>query len=185
MREFGASEVLFERHAEMRYHGPAPQYQSFDLRHSPNAADIRDAFDRDYQRRYGHADSSAPRPSSRRCIVRPSPGCADLICIACRDALRRAASRSRAAGLFRQAWRHGRRRVSTTAPALPAGSQQRGRPSSRNMDRRLWSGRTTALRSAICTKFASIAASEAGSIVMHGRQREQTAAQASIRSRLR
>ena len=58
VREFGASEVPFERHAEMRYSGQRHNIK-VSLAESGTAADIRQAFDRDYQRRYGHADSRA------------------------------------------------------------------------------------------------------------------------------
>jgi N-methylhydantoinase A len=58
--EFGAREVLrFERFAEMRYRGQrhnirVPITGSVDVRH------IRRAFESDYRRRYGHADSTTP-----------------------------------------------------------------------------------------------------------------------------
>jgi N-methylhydantoinase A len=57
LREFGSSEVLFERHAEMRYTG-----QRHNIKVSisnTETADIRRDFDRDYRRRYGHADERA------------------------------------------------------------------------------------------------------------------------------
>jgi N-methylhydantoinase A len=57
--EFGTSDVFFERHAEMRYRGqrhnikvPVSGLQDKDA--------IRAAFERDYKRRYGHADAKAP-----------------------------------------------------------------------------------------------------------------------------
>jgi N-methylhydantoinase A len=57
--EFGASEVFFERHAEMRYKG-----QRHNIKVPITGLDttpaIREAFERDYKRRYGHADSKAP-----------------------------------------------------------------------------------------------------------------------------
>ncbi len=57
--EFGASEVFFERHAEMRYRG-----QRHNIKVPITGLDtmpaIREAFERDYKRRYGHADSKAP-----------------------------------------------------------------------------------------------------------------------------
>jgi N-methylhydantoinase A len=57
--EFGASEVHFERHAEMRYIGQRHNIKVPVSGHTTLAA-IREAFDRDYQRRYGHADAKAP-----------------------------------------------------------------------------------------------------------------------------
>jgi len=57
-REFGASEVLFERHAEMRYTGQRHNIK-IAIANSETPADIRRDFDRDYQRRYGHADARA------------------------------------------------------------------------------------------------------------------------------
>lgn len=58
-RDFGAGDVYFERKAEMRYYG-----QRHNI-HVPvtglrTVAEIRAAFERDYKRRYGHADSKAP-----------------------------------------------------------------------------------------------------------------------------
>jgi len=59
VRDFGTSEVSFERHAEMRYRG-----QRHNIRVPISGLDsvpaIREAFERDYKRRYGHADSKAP-----------------------------------------------------------------------------------------------------------------------------
>jgi N-methylhydantoinase A len=58
VRDFGARSVLFERHAEMRYAGQRHNIKvpisGFD-----DAAGIRQAFARDYKRRYGHADPKA------------------------------------------------------------------------------------------------------------------------------
>jgi N-methylhydantoinase A len=58
-REFGAHEILFEHHAEMRYRG---QRHNIKIAVSGlgSAAQIRAAFERDYKRRYGHADAKAP-----------------------------------------------------------------------------------------------------------------------------
>jgi N-methylhydantoinase A len=57
--EFGASEHRFERFAEMRYRG---QRHNIKVPIAPgaDAAAIRTAFERDYLRRYGHADAEAP-----------------------------------------------------------------------------------------------------------------------------
>ena len=57
-RDFGSGDVYFERKAEMRYHG-----QRHNI-HVPitglhTVIEIREAFERDYKRRYGHADSKA------------------------------------------------------------------------------------------------------------------------------
>jgi N-methylhydantoinase A len=58
VRDFDARDVLFERHAEMRYAG-----QRHNIKVPISGLDdpdgIRQAFDRDYKRRYGHADSKA------------------------------------------------------------------------------------------------------------------------------
>ena len=58
IRDFGARNVLFERHVEMRYLGQRHNIKvpiaSFD-----DAGGIRAAFARDYKRRYGHADAKA------------------------------------------------------------------------------------------------------------------------------
>ncbi|MDE0343938.1 MAG: hydantoinase/oxoprolinase family protein [Deltaproteobacteria bacterium] len=58
-RDFGAVEIYFERKAEMRYYGQRHNIHVpiTDLR---TVAEIRAAFERDYERRYGHADSKAP-----------------------------------------------------------------------------------------------------------------------------
>ena len=58
-REFGARDIRFERQAEMRYVGQrhnikAPMTGAADL------ASVRSAFERDYRRRYGHADAKNP-----------------------------------------------------------------------------------------------------------------------------
>src|SRR3954447_22222781 len=56
-RDFGAGSVVFERHAEMRYTG-----QRHNIKvpiEGDDPASIRQSFDRDYKRRYGHADARA------------------------------------------------------------------------------------------------------------------------------
>ena len=60
IREFGVADadVLFERHAEMRYVGQRHNIKVLTTK-TETPADIRHDFDRDYQRRYGHADSCA------------------------------------------------------------------------------------------------------------------------------
>jgi N-methylhydantoinase A len=58
VRDFGAGEVMFEHHAEMRYTGQRHNIKvPISGRDAPAA--IRQAFDRDYKRRYGHADARA------------------------------------------------------------------------------------------------------------------------------
>jgi N-methylhydantoinase A len=58
-KEFGTGDVFFERHAEMRYRG---QRHNIKVAVSglKEAEQIRAAFERDYKRRYGHADAKAP-----------------------------------------------------------------------------------------------------------------------------
>jgi N-methylhydantoinase A len=58
VRDFGAGTVLFERHAEMRYSGQRHNIK-VPISDVDDPAGIRQAFDRDYKRRYGHADSKA------------------------------------------------------------------------------------------------------------------------------
>jgi N-methylhydantoinase A len=58
IREFRAGEVLFERHAEMRYVGQRHNIK-VPIGNTEALADIRSDFDREYQRRYGHADARA------------------------------------------------------------------------------------------------------------------------------
>jgi N-methylhydantoinase A len=54
-REFGASEVFFERRAEMRYVGQRHNIK-VPVSGMNDAVSIRRAFEGDYRRRYGHAD---------------------------------------------------------------------------------------------------------------------------------
>jgi N-methylhydantoinase A len=56
--DFGAGEVLFERAAEMRYAGQRHNIK-VPLSGFADPVTIRASFDRDYQRRYGHADARA------------------------------------------------------------------------------------------------------------------------------
>jgi N-methylhydantoinase A len=60
VREFGVkdADVLFDRHAEMRYVGQRHNIKVLTAR-TETPVDIRRDFDRDYQRRYGHADARA------------------------------------------------------------------------------------------------------------------------------
>jgi N-methylhydantoinase A len=58
VRDFGTGEVFFERHAEMRYAGQRHNIK-VPISGLADAAGIRAAFDRDYKRRYGHADAKA------------------------------------------------------------------------------------------------------------------------------
>jgi N-methylhydantoinase A len=58
VREFGAREVVFERHAEMRYAGQRHNIK-VPISGLADPPGIRQAFDRDYKRRYGHADLKA------------------------------------------------------------------------------------------------------------------------------
>ena len=57
--EFGTSDVFFEHHAEMRYRGQRHNIK-VPVSGLKETAAIRAAFERDYKRRYGHADSKAP-----------------------------------------------------------------------------------------------------------------------------
>ena len=62
-KEFGTSDVFFQRHAEMRYVGQRHNIKvPLSGLKSPEA--IREAFERDYRRRYGHAFANA-RPEFR------------------------------------------------------------------------------------------------------------------------
>jgi N-methylhydantoinase A len=56
--DFGSGSVTFERHAEMRYSGQRHNIK-VPISGLADPAAIRQAFDRDYKRRYGHADSRA------------------------------------------------------------------------------------------------------------------------------
>ena len=58
-KEFGTGEVFFEHHAEMRYRGQRHNIK-VPVSGLKNAEEIRTAFERDYKRRYGHADAKAP-----------------------------------------------------------------------------------------------------------------------------
>jgi N-methylhydantoinase A len=57
--DFGAGEVFFEHYAEMRYRGQRHNIK-VPVSGLKDAAQIRGAFERDYKRRYGHADAKAP-----------------------------------------------------------------------------------------------------------------------------
>jgi N-methylhydantoinase A len=57
-RDFGSGEVIFERHGEMRYVGQRHNIK-VPISGLATPAAIREAFDRDYKRRYGHADARA------------------------------------------------------------------------------------------------------------------------------
>jgi N-methylhydantoinase A len=57
--EFGTSDVFFERHAEMRYRGQRHNIK-VPVSGLQDQEAIRAAFERDYKRRYGHADAKAP-----------------------------------------------------------------------------------------------------------------------------
>jgi N-methylhydantoinase A len=56
--DFAAQDVLFERYAEMRYAGQRHNIK-VPISGRDDPAGIREAFDRDYKRRYGHADLKA------------------------------------------------------------------------------------------------------------------------------
>jgi N-methylhydantoinase A len=58
-REFGTGDVFFEHHAEMRYRGQRHNIK-VPVSGLQDAERIRVAFERDYKRRYGHADAKAP-----------------------------------------------------------------------------------------------------------------------------
>ena len=57
--EFATSDVFFERHAEMRYRGQRHNIK-VPVSGLKDKEQIRVAFERDYKRRYGHADAKAP-----------------------------------------------------------------------------------------------------------------------------
>ena len=57
--EFGTGDVFFEHHAEMRYRGQRHNIK-VPVSGLKDAEQIRAAFERDYRRRYGHADAKAP-----------------------------------------------------------------------------------------------------------------------------
>jgi N-methylhydantoinase A len=58
-KEFGTGDVFFERYAEMRYRGQRHNIK-VPVSGLKEAQHIRAAFERDYKRRYGHADGKAP-----------------------------------------------------------------------------------------------------------------------------
>lgn len=57
--EFGTTDVFFEQHAEMRYRGQRHNIK-VPVSGLNGIEQIRAAFERDYKRRYGHADAKAP-----------------------------------------------------------------------------------------------------------------------------
>jgi N-methylhydantoinase A len=58
VHDFGAGSLLFDHFAEMRYRGQRHNIK-VPISGLDDPAGIRLAFDRDYKRRYGHADSKA------------------------------------------------------------------------------------------------------------------------------
>jgi N-methylhydantoinase A len=58
VRDFAAGDVLFERYGEMRYVGQRHNIK-VPLPDTADPTAIRASFDRDYKRRYGHADARA------------------------------------------------------------------------------------------------------------------------------
>lgn len=57
-RDFGTNDMFFERKAEMRYRGQRHNIH-VPLTGLKDADGVREAFEHDYRRRYGHADSKA------------------------------------------------------------------------------------------------------------------------------
>jgi N-methylhydantoinase A len=57
--EFTGGDLFFEHHAEMRYRGQRHNIK-VPVSGLQDAEQIRTAFERDYKRRYGHADAKAP-----------------------------------------------------------------------------------------------------------------------------
>lgn len=57
-REFGPHNLVYQRFAEMRYKGQRHNIK-IPVSGLPDASAIRTAFERDYKRRYGHADAKA------------------------------------------------------------------------------------------------------------------------------
>jgi N-methylhydantoinase A len=57
-REFGEGEITFEREAEIRYRGQQHSLK-IALPAGGDAAALREKFDREYERRYGHANPAA------------------------------------------------------------------------------------------------------------------------------
>ena len=58
-KEFSTHDVFFEHHAEMRYRGQRHNIK-VPVSGLKETASIRAAFERDYKRRYGHADAKTP-----------------------------------------------------------------------------------------------------------------------------
>src|SRR5262249_57382446 len=58
VRDFGSGIIMFERYAEMRYAGQRHNIK-VPIADLPDPTAIRSGFDRDYKRRYGHADARA------------------------------------------------------------------------------------------------------------------------------
>ena len=58
-KEFDTRDIFFERHAELRYRGQRHNIK-VPVSGLEDAEQIRIAFERDYRRRYGHADAKAP-----------------------------------------------------------------------------------------------------------------------------
>jgi len=61
-KEFGTRDIFFEHHAELRYRGQRHNIK-VPVSGLKDGEQIRVAFERDYKRRYGHADAKAPAES--------------------------------------------------------------------------------------------------------------------------
>ena len=57
--DFGTGDIFFQRHAEMRYRGQRHNIK-VPVSGLESAGAVRNAFEHDYRRRYGHADAKAP-----------------------------------------------------------------------------------------------------------------------------
>ena len=122
--EFGAGDIFFERHAEMRYRGQRHNIK-VPVSGLNDRATIRAAFDRDYKRRYGHADAKAPAEFQALHLVRFCAAASGRISRVCRARRAKARQPTHAAGLFRQRRGLGRAQV-YERDALAAGLQGAG-----------------------------------------------------------
>ncbi len=139
LREFGSTRRAIRASRRDALHRPASQHQSIRSP-TPKPPPTFAAISIATTDAATAMPTSGRRPSSKHCTCRPLPACAGPICIACREAARRCGRLALAPSISAaMAWW---RRVSTTAKACRAASRQAVPPSSRNMDRRLWSGRS-------------------------------------------
>ena len=130
--EFGTGDVFFEHHAEMRYRGQRHNIK-VPVSGLKDAEQIRAAFERDYKRRYGHADAKAPAEFQGAASVGLRATASSRTSRACRAPRQRRRPAQTREDLYRQCRRLARR-ADLSSRCLGTGIRRR-RPGG---DRRVW-----------------------------------------------